>query len=419
MQISVSMGAGRLRFQQTLIVLLMASYALASAQRTCAEQDCVEFPIPPYNDVVVMPATIGGTEHLCVIDSGASRNVFDNSLRDMLGESLGQASATAADGERFEIETFHAPEIKIGTFYLKTVSKSGLKKTRSALGFVGKEDRVACHDMTHFQEASGQKIEGFIGMPLFREYIVQFDFDDRRLRILPQSTSPNQDWGTEYKVSSSSQGLPTIAVELAGGSEEDCIIDTGYTGTLSLESRLFSSLINDKTMHSGHDVMLAQANGHKQLQTGRLSKVKLGEFESNDLRVLEGGKKSRIGMTYLRQFQVTFDFPRQRIYLRKGKEFNKPDREPTMGIGILLKNEKYVVEAIFKGRPGERSGIMRGDEVLAVNGSAIQGKRNAEIRSVCRESMDKNGRVELTIRRDGVDHQIVLMAENSDREVAD
>jgi hypothetical protein len=410
MQMSVSMDVLRLRIQQSLI-LLAASYVLASAQITCAEQDCVEFPIPPYNDVVVVPATIGGTEHLCVIDSGASRNLFDKSLRDKLGKPLGNASATAADGDRFEIETFQAPEIRIGSFYLRTASKSGLKNIQSALGFVGKEDRVACHDMTHFQEASARKIEGFIGMPLFREHIVQFDFDDRRLRILPTSASPSQDWGSAYNIAFTNQKLPTIDIELAGGNKETCIIDTGYDGTMSLESRLFSKLIEDNSILARDNIPFVQANGLKQTRAGQLSKVKLGEFESTDRRVKDGGKESRIGLTYLRQFRITFDCPRGRIYLNAGKGFNKPDREPAMGVGILLRNDKYVVENVAKSSPGERSGIQRGDEILAVNGDAIQGKPNAEIRSMCRDSMDTSGRVTLAVRRDGMDRQIVLLAD--------
>jgi hypothetical protein len=131
--------------------------------RGIAADAALDFKLAPYNDVIIVSANMNGAAHLCVIDSGCTTNVLDVRLRTELGDPLGTATFSAANGEDVQAELFKCPAITLVRFELP------------------RNEVVACHDMTSLREAVGQNIDGIIGMPIFWSTIIQMDFDHRQL----------------------------------------------------------------------------------------------------------------------------------------------------------------------------------------------------------------------------------------------
>ena len=215
------------------------------------------------------------------------------------------------------------------------------------------EEIVGCSDLTLLQQSTGRSIQGFIGMPLFRAKIVQLDFERRRIRILPATTTPSSDWGQPISVSFNDANLPTITVELPDNINATCIIDTGQTGTISLSSELFQTLTDSHKIIPGDDMLFWQASGVKTNRVGELAGTKIGGFERAGLRVNDGGTQNRVGLQYLRRFLITLDLGRKQIYLKKGAKFDEPDKGPAVGIGLLRKNDMTLVDNVGRNSPGK------------------------------------------------------------------
>jgi hypothetical protein len=393
---------------------------------TCfGDTESVEFSIPPYNAAIVAPVAINGAEHLCVIDSGATHCMFHSSLRGELGKPFGKKMAKSANGEQFEIETFAAPQATINQFDLRLTDiparnekddgnlmfrgwRSIKRSAGTLLASKNREGRVACGDLTSIQEASGRNIEGIIGMPLFRASVIRFDFDGMRVKLMPASTELPQEWGRPTPIVFTDSGLPTIDLELPDGTQQRCIIDTGFEGSIALESTTFSRLSEVRYIESRADQPIALANGIVSQRSGRLSGVKVNGFENRNLPVMSGGKESRIGLTYLRRFRVTMDCNRKLICLEKGIRFDVEDPEPSVGAGLLRKGGKTVFTYVQPNSPGDKAGLQNHDELVAIAGEAVDQRSLGEVRWLFREKADANGQLALNIKRDGVERQVSL-----------
>lgn len=83
-----------------------------------------------------------------------------------------------------------------------------------------------------------------------------------------------------------------------------------------------------------------------------------------------------IGGELLRRFKVVFDYPRQRLYLQKGRDYNKPYEYHLSGIEIQTLGvgnfDRFVVSHVQGSSTAEQSGIKVGDELLSINGTALK-----------------------------------------------
>jgi hypothetical protein len=376
--------------RQFLIVTLVFGSDTITVIRASAADAPVEFPITTYPDLVFATVTIERGEHLFAIDSGSTGNVFHTSLRRYMGNSHGVRNVESANGHLIALEEFDAPAAQIGTIELK-------------------EDASAvCHDLSSVREAEGREVEGIIGIPLFRRCIVQMDFDSHRLSIFPASIAPKSDWGEPLNVLDNGAKLPTIRLAFDDGVNEQCIVDTGFSGAVSLNSKVYQNLFKRRLIVAQGENSFALFHGLQTVQQGRLHIAKIGSFEKNDLLVTNGDAESRIGLKYLRLFRVTFDLSRNRIYFAKGHAFDKTDKQAAIGVGVLRKQAKTVVVSVEPKSPADKAGILVDDELLSVAGQSIAGRPLAEVRWMLRDKADEQGRLSLTLGR-GSAHRDVLV----------
>ena len=124
-------------FSSSFFVLLVALVCT----RVFADDDSVEFPLPEYDDVILIPVTFGNTERLCILDSGCTLHIFHASLRDALGTQLGEVTLKAADGEPLRAAAYSAPDIKIGRIALRGSTTS---RQESRIGNFASAARGVC-----------------------------------------------------------------------------------------------------------------------------------------------------------------------------------------------------------------------------------------------------------------------------------
>lgn len=349
-----------------------------------------EFPLPPYVDAICIPVEIDGKEHLFMLDSGASRNVIDESLQKHLGSSVGDKFLLDAEGQRIKFEFFASPRMRIG-------------KTEWTCSEV-----IGCFDFSLIQEATGRNIEGILGIPFFDEHIIQLDFDRGQLRILPPDTPPEEDWGTKIKIKFEEKDLPRLPLTLPEVGLEWCVIDTGFNGSLSLNWATCLELEKNAVYSPQPDRLMTVASGQRWTRNGIISRVNLQEFEHSHLMADCSKKNSSVGLHYLNRFRVTIDIRQKLVYFAKGTKFDHPDLRP-IGFRATRKGEKILLTGVQSGLPGESAGIRSGDELVSMEGVSARDMSTNEVEWKIRQlSKDGTKTVRLKTVREGEVHDLQL-----------
>ena len=160
------------------------------------------------------------------------------------------------------------------------------------------------------------------------------------------------------------------------------MIDSGASHGLFLDESSDSALyIPEKHISSSLGRGLG---GVLRGKIARLKKFELGKRSWEDLIVtfpqendlLDSLKSSSsfrhgsIGGEILNRFKVVFDFPGERIYLRKGRAFKKPFLYNMSGLTVKARGSRlnsFEIVEVRENSSGEKAGFKKGDIILSVN----------------------------------------------------
>jgi len=113
------------------------------------------------------------------------------------------------------------------------------------------------------------------------------------------------------------------------------------------------------------------------------------------------GSVNNLGLDFLSRHLVTFDFPNNRIYLKKGKGFEKTEEADMSGLHLLNVLNKVIVYSIDESSPAQKAGIKTGDIILKVGDKDANTYDMWELRRLLR-SGDKQ-KITMTIKSgDGI-----------------
>lgn len=379
------------RIQRTLTIVLLLSCGWRASAR--AVDAISTFPLSPFRgNWVTVPVSLDGAEHLFVLDSGASRHAFDSDLKPSLGDPVAMAStAIQSDGSKIIVETFNPPAAAVGRFSL------------------GVEASVPCTDLSTLREASGYNIRGILGMPFFAAHVIQLDFENNEIRILPGDAEPQEEWGEPVRVVYSESDLPVIFARASGSTvDEPFILDSGCNGSIGLRSELYDYLAQQGAITQSRSVDAALLNKVIKCSAGRLSSFEFVDYAHKDLNVSRDDEMSRIGLNYLRRYLVTFDLGRGRILLKPNSHFHRPDPKSQLGISMLRKEGKTIVALVNDDMPAAKAGLQVGDELLSVGGIPITNQSIDEMLELSRTEVTPNGDLPLLVERQGKTHSIMV-----------
>ena len=120
---------------------------------------------------IVLPVELQGKRYLFLLDTGASRSVYDLSLRSLLGKKV-QTLPVKVAGQNMKIPLFQSPE--------GTVGKLALPTNLHVMGI----------DLEMLHKVSGQEVYGILGMDFLSKHVVRLDFDCGEAVFL-RSVGPN------------------------------------------------------------------------------------------------------------------------------------------------------------------------------------------------------------------------------------
>ena len=331
-------------------------------------QVLAEFSFPRDAKFILLPVTFQAQEYTFCLDTGCTDVVFDVSLKDKLGKRvLWPKKGRAAYGESIKVEYFPAREAQLGPLSLKG----------SVL--------VAVADLKRLSPRLAEKAQGIIGMDFLKKYVVQIDFDQGKVLFLSArqdfdlfsffraKKSEHPEWGEpvpiQYELFCDQ---PYIKGRILDHIPVKFMVDTAWMNVHgALESKIFKAVSLKKCEERVQ--ALAAAGKEPTFDVKKLTVVDhltVGSFEYQDLAFAKSNK-SILGWRFLSRHVVTFDFPHDKVYLKKGKLFDEPSdfhlSVENLGFVLHRKGNHILVFSVDPDGPAQAKGIRPDDVLLRID----------------------------------------------------
>lgn len=345
-------------------------------------QVLAEFPIFSDGDVLLLPVQFEGKQYQFMFDTGATNTIYDSIFRPRLGDPIDKKSMETPNGS-VQLEIFRAPEASVGEMSLRT------------------KGPVVCADLKLAREVSGHPIVGVVGLDFLRQHCFRIDFDAGKLAFLD---SVEGEPGTSMPLMYLHRRYHTQAS--VAGEEEQFMIDTGRIGYASgdLNSELCPRLMRAKKIEKVSKGFYATASGTSEDHTMALDILCLGPFKHHQL-YFSSSRTSILGLGYLSRYIVMFDFPNQKMYLKKGKRFDQPDIRDQSGLHMLRIEGQTIVKAVDSDSPAAQAGIQSKDILLKLDDLPAAKTRLHVLR---RQLARVNETVHLRLRRGDKERELDL-----------
>jgi len=347
-----------------------------------------EFTFVPGQWPLLVPVQFGSRACDFVLDTGCTGTMFDRSFRPQLGKVMGKRRVSGL-GNSMTVQVFAAPRAFMGPFNLADCNQ------------------VVSADLKGLAEIVGREVPGVIGMDTLSKHILRIDFDKGRIAFLDDEQADRPDWGEELPITYNSMRMPQIRLAMSGWAAEDFVVDTGCETTGAFARDSFRRIVAQDHLKPADTAMAAMVGVVNSGQV-RVDRVAVGPFEYRGL-IFSEAKANVLGTGFLSRHIVTFDFPHGRIYLKKGKGFDKPDEAGMCGVSLSRYEGRTVVSAVYKGQPAARAGIRVGDVILAIQGRDVATYGRWEIRDLLRSGHGKE--ITMIIQRGGRTMKVVVILE--------
>ncbi|MGH8291575.1 MAG: aspartyl protease family protein [Steroidobacteraceae bacterium] len=340
---------------------------------------------------IYFPAEIDGHEYQFGLDTGGM-NIIAASVARAIGlRSEGSAQATGAGEKRVAVSFAKIPAVSLD-------SKLTIRNQMFVIV-----------PLSGISAVEGTTLDGVVGYELLKRFVVRIDYANRRLQILRPTDFDTRSAGTAVPFTYDGR-MPQVAGSLDGlpGRFD---IDTGSRDVLSINSPFVKA---HHLLHIYHQTArMVTGWGAGGAAYGRLARAR--EFLLDDVPVgcpvvelstqAEGTDAERsvagvIGNGILSRFTVTFDYPKQLVYLRRNSSYGSPFSYDRAGMWVNRLNRSFLVQFVMAEGPAQRTGLRKGDVIVSVDHKQAGSVELAEFRRMLADS-PVGTRVDLRVVRAG------------------
>ena len=350
-------------------VFLLTGCQSSRIQTVSSPQVLAEFEIKEDMDDILLPVEFDGKEYQFLLDTGTTNTLFDQSFKDKLGKRiLWPRKGDAAYGKKVKVEMFHAPNAWLGPFNLKNMRY------------------VVAADLNKIVSDESRNFQGIVGMDFMQSYIVQLNFDKRKISFLKGSKetdlfglfrpkeNEHPEWGEPVPLKRNwFSNLRYVKGRLMDKINAEFLIDSGWHFPGVLKSSLFdrvSSMIS-RMKNGNQSAAVRTSNRGKVIITEEFS---VGTFEYNDM-FFQKSNLSILGLPFLSRHLVTFDFPNDTMYLKKGMNFSKPSIPPIyiegLEFAVQYVGTKAIVTFVDPNGLAYSRGVRKNDILVEINETDI------------------------------------------------
>ncbi|HET6275958.1 MAG TPA: aspartyl protease family protein [Candidatus Cybelea sp.] len=290
---------------------------------------------------------------------------------------------------------------EIGAFGIGSVQGSGVGSQTESLSF-GRIASVQIGDATlkdqlfavaptrmGFGVSAGRPVDGLVGWEVLARFITTFDYASNQVVLsMPGSAPPPANghvvpfvfYGTQPQIACTIDGIPA-----------ECTIDTGARDTITF----MAPFTNEHPQIVPATVTAVGVNGFgfggpALGRLGRIQTIGIGDFQLTNLvgdyttqtagALAAPFVGANVGGNLLRRFTVTFDYYNGTMTLVPNGDLATPDSYERSGL-FLIKHGGILVIDSRPGTPAAKAGILKGDTIVSVDGTATSQMLLSDVRA--------------------------------------
>jgi hypothetical protein len=333
----------------------------------------VQMPIEIINNLVVVPVILNGMLPLkFILDTGVRTTILtEKSFSDILNLAYSRKYTIAGPGGEKLVDAYVTNNVSLD---LPGVHGEGHAML------------VLAEDYLQLRNYLGYDVHGILGYEIFSRFIVKIDYEKKILTLMiPSVFKP----GKKYQKlpMSIEDTKPYIAAEVVQNNGTKLVgkflIDTGASHSIMVEPASDDRVVvptNSLSSFIGRGL-----GGVIMGRVGRIQSVSIGTFTLNNavasfpdansyMDSIKAGTVHRngtVGGEILNRFTAIFDFPNEKIYLKKNHHFNDPFHHNLSGLTIKAKGANlniYEISEVREESVGDKAGIIAGDLIVRING---------------------------------------------------
>lgn len=272
---------------------------------------------------------------------------------------------------------------------------------------------VIPEDILKFSEVFGFPVYGILGYDFFKQFPIEIDYSNERMRIYRDKT---------YRIGRRSHEIPIMIVngkpyvnaKVVGENGDTLtttlLLDLGASHPLYLNRRHIA--LSDRTMRSfiGKGI-----SGNLLGEVGRVQAFFIGDIKIEEPLVFypdteflvfyeeEINWQGLIGGAILSRFNIILDYEREKLVLRPSRNFSDPFQTNMSGLELIATGPNFNRYSVHYVRPGSvayEAGILAGDQIIQIN-------------HLRRHELEMNEIINILTSREGV--RISMMIKREDK----
>ena len=430
-----------------IIFLLFFSFYWGQNGFEMTHQKKTVIPFQLINNLIFIPLNINGVDVTFLLDSGVRETIlFSLDDKEINFNDVAKIKFSGL-GENKNIEGLSSDNniVKIGKDF------TDLQHTVF----------IILDESINFSSHVGIPVNGIIGYQFFKNHAVQIDYISKKITVYNDDTSLQKRKKRFKEFSISIEGSkPYIMADVEMTNQKvssKMLLDLGNSDAVWLFPKLIKDFVYNRP--NIEDYLGQGFNGDIFGKRSRIHGLYLGdysfikplaampdEYSIQSLRIVPD-RKGSIGSDILRRFTIIFDYPENKIYLKRNKHFDDPFLFNKSGLDIqhdgmtwekdivkveTIRNDKnsdtnvnlelastfkynfvlkpqYSVAGCRKASPCAASGIMKGDQIISINKRKAGDLTLQKINDMLRQEDGTHLNFEIERNKEKMTLQIILV----------
>jgi hypothetical protein len=375
----------------------------------------VDIPIEIHNNLVVVPLVLNHTLPLkFILDTGVRTAILtQKSFSDVLNLAYTRKYTITGPGGEKMVDAFVTNNVSLNL--------PGVQGKGHALLVLDK-------DYLELRNYLGTEVHGILGYELFSRFIVKVDYEKKLLTLyLPEAFRKKTRRFDVVPIKiEDTKPYVVVPIELIDGTivEAKLLVDSGASHPLLLDPKSDERIA--VPIHVVSSTIGRGLGGEIMGKTGRIKSIKFGAHKLNnvfvnfpdpnsysDTTTLKIFRNGTIGGGILSRFTVIYDFPEEKIYLKRNSQFKMPFHYNVSGLTIKstgsgLKLDEFEIIEVREGSAADKAGLMEGDRITSVNGMSCQSMKLSEIMARLSQKPGKKVKMEIVRKEKRIKAQIIL-----------
>ncbi|MEM7107911.1 MAG: aspartyl protease family protein, partial [Bacteroidota bacterium] len=333
----------------------------------------VKIPFEIYSNLIVIPVILNNQLPLkFVLDTGVRTTILtDKAYSDILNMSYNKKYTIAGLGGDKLVEAYVTSGVSL-------TLPPGVKGQ-------GHSMLVLEEDYLELRNYLGVNVNGILGYEVFSRFIVEINYDTKVLTLTTPEYFKKKRGYDEIPITiEDTKPYINGHVIYNDGNELDLklMIDSGASHGLFLEESSDPQIYVPEA-----NISSTLGRGLGGVLNGKIARLKRFEIggrswediiatfpEEDDLmdslKRTSVFRNGSIGGEILNRFKVIFNFPEEKLYIKKGRSFKKKFTYNLSGLVVKAKGSAlvdYEIVAVRDKSPGEVAGFKKGDRIVSIN----------------------------------------------------